>query len=660
MGKPPACGPAVTFPTRLRYSPRTPFGRALSVGRAHPDRKAEQVLANPTPPPPPDNERRLTARKTERLSSANPLTRAAAGWKTAALLALLAIMAATAFGGVLSTIRTAEAQTTVNFRAAREPGDEFWVEAGASSATLAASHIMVWEIESVGNAKATFVFNGQTRMICPNGVYSPANVPQPGNCDEEGSAGTFSAKVRIAADSGSGQIIVRPRLLGRSDWFFAVVFPVDGTKAAASLTVTPAKTAIPASGTGNSTTLAVALKDTQNRDKTSNVTLTTTLGTITCPSKPIAQVCEAAANSTFKLTASTPGVATVTAKVGSLTATTKVTFYGTATTITAVPDASAIQVGDKTFVVVTVTDAGGNPVVRTFAAGDVTVAGPTTSATKVTTKLNVPKEVGTADGDFADAGELPHCDATTPTTPAAVTTPANYLAGGTNAAMGKCVIEVMAPKTPTMAARGNHMVTVKLNATTSVTATIRVSGAPNSIKTDAPTSVDALSSTNVAVTVHDDADMPVGSVPLQVDQISGEGKVTVAPTMTKDGKATFTYVAPLDGMAVFRIAAGTGAEQVTEVVRINIGAMADDDDMGDDDDMTGKTWNKTPSAATPLLVWVGPDGAEPSTGAVEGVVAIWKRTAAGWQGYFPEAAGAGLPSGLTALENGEAYWVVVR
>ena len=583
------------------------------------------------------------------------LTRAIAGWKTAALLALVAIMAATAFSGVLSTTRTAEAQT-VTFGSTIAAGAFDWIET-----SVQANAVLEFEIENTGGAKAVFMFNGQTKMTCKNATFSPPNQPPAGTCDGEGTSGTIGIQVLAPIDSGTGTAFVRAKYQGQRDWNWVSVIPIDGSAAAVSLTLTPAKAAIPITGS-NTTTLAVSLKDAQNNDKNVALTMTTTLGTITCGSTT-AQICRGNADGTFTLTASTPGVATVTVKpdiAGDLMATTKVTFYGTATTITAVPDASAIQVGDKTFVVVTVTDAGGNPVVRTFAAGDVTVAGPTTSATKVTTKLNVPKEVGTADGDFADAGELPHCDATTPTTPAAVTTPANYLAGGTNASAGKCVIEVMAPKTPTMAARGNHMVTVKLNATTSVTATIRVSGPPHAIKTDAPTSVDALSSTNVAVTVHDDADMPVGSVPIQVDKISGEGKVTMAPTMTKDGKATFTYVAPLDGMAVFRIAAGTGAEQVTEVVRINIGAMADD--MGDDgdDDMAGKTWNKTPSASTPLLVWVGPDGAEPSTGAVEGVVAIWKRTAAGWQGYFPEAAGAGLPSGLTALENGEAYWVVVR
>ena len=430
------------------------------------------------------------------------LARAIAGWKTAALLALIAMLAAVAFGGVLSGARTAEAQSYVHTTQVLGPNGTSWAEITGLTAEMST----VFLIETEGDAKASFVFNGQTTLTCKNATFSPPDTPQPGNCDGSGNATVVGVQIRVALDSGSGHVFVRMKRLGwPSGWENTRVYTVDGSTAAVSLTLTPAKTAIPTTSGSNTTTLAVVMKDAQNANKNTSVILTTTLGTLTCGSTT-AQVCTSTANTgTVTLTASVPGVATVTAKAGNLTATAKVTFYGTATTITAVPDNSAIQVGDKTFVVVTVTDATGNPVVRTFAAGDVTVAGPTTSATKVTTKLNVPKEVGTADGDFADAGELPHCDATTPTTPAAVTTPANYLAGGTNASAGKCVIEVMAPKTPTMAARGNHMVTVKLNATTSVTATIRVSGPPHSIKTDAPTSVDALSSTNVAVTVHDDA-----------------------------------------------------------------------------------------------------------------------------------------------------------
>ena len=60
-----------------------------------------------------------------------------------------------------------------------------------------------------------------------------------------------------------------------------------------------------------------------------------------------------------------PGTATITARVrgGTLTANTvDVTMYGAAKTITAEAEQSALQIGGSTFIVVTVTDAGGNPV----------------------------------------------------------------------------------------------------------------------------------------------------------------------------------------------------------------------------------------------------------------------------------------------------------
>ena len=616
--------------------------------------------------------------------------RAVAGWKTAALLALVAIMAATAFGGVLSTTRTAEAQTVLrDDDAPRGQGGFFWVEltnshitgsftdpataSGVAGVTVSDDYT-IWSLQTTGAAKATFAFNGATSLLCRNAKFTPPGTPRAGFCDEEGNDHTVGVKVTVAADSGAGGIVVTGRKVG--DAATTGVIYISSAKAGVSIgayTLKPAKTSIPASGTGNSTTVTVTVLDPAGKPVdvgTSDATLTTSRGLFTdgCATNN-SQVCNVDVDDTgskaITLTAGgVPGVATlriVRPADGALATTATVTFHGVAANITAEPDASVIQAGDKTFVVVTVTDASNNPVPEhKVTAANVTVAGPTTAAVKVTTKLNMPKEVGTADGKLDGAGELPHCASGTAATPAAITSPTNYqmggadVSGGTNA-MGHCVIEVTAPKTPTMAARGNHMVTVKLNATKSATATIRVSGAPNAIKTDAPESVDALSSTNVAVTVHDDADMPVGAVPIQIDQISGEGKVTTTPTMTKDGVATFTYVAGLDGEAVFRIAAGAAGAQVTEVVRLTVGEMKDDD-MGDD--MTGKTWNKTPTAAEPFLVWLGEDGADPSAGAVEGVAAIWQRTAAGWQGYFPEATDMG--TGLTSLKHGEAYWVVVR
>ena len=614
--------------------------------------------------------------------------RAIAGWKTAALLALVAIMAASAFGGVLSTTRIAEAQTVVEDDP-RGQGGFYWVELNNSRITgsftepatasgvagvTVSNEYTIWSLQTTGKAKATFAFNGTTSLLCRNAKFTPPGTPRAGFCDEAGAGNEVGVKVTIANDSGAGGVIVTGRKVG--DAATTGVIKITSVKASpitGSFTLKPAKTSIPASGTGNSTTVTVTVLNPAGQPVnpgTSDATLTTSRGLFTdgCDTNN-SQVCGVNVDDTgskaITLTAGgVPGVATLRVSRpgdGGLATTATVTFHGAAANITAAPAASVIQAGDKTFVVVTVTDASGNAVPgHKVTAANVTVAGPTTAAVKVTTKLNMPKEVGTADGKVTAAGELPHCATgnikydTATKMHTATGAGATDIVGGTNA-MGHCVIEVTAPKTPTMAARGNHMVTVKLSATTSVTATIRVSGPPNAIKTDAPESVDALSSTPVKVTVHDDADMPVGAVPIQVDQISGEGKVTTTPTMTKDGVATFTYVAGLDGEAVFRIAAGAAGAQVTEVVRLTVGEMKDDD-MGDD--MTGKTWNKTPTAAEPFLVWLGEDGADPSAGAVEGVAAIWQRTAAGWQGYFPEA--TNMETGLTSLKHGEAYWVVVR
>ena len=620
--------------------------------------------------------------------------RAVAGWKTAALLALVAMVAAVAFGGVLSTANIAEAQYVKSEDTQTTPGGVYWVELGPGttqgSVTLSGQpaapagnavtygNWTIWTIELRGKAKATFSHDGSVELLCRNARFSSPDVARAGICDGEGRPTTVGVQIKIGADTGAGVIVVRGRELASATTTGIVsIAEVKPSAAIASLAIKPAKTSIPASGTGNSTTIDVrgltAAGAPTEGGVQHDMTVTTTMGLFTdgCTTNN-SQVCQVdlptAGFKNITLTAGgVPGVATLraTKPAGTLAVTATVTFHGPAANIAVAPDSGTLQVGGKTFVVVTVTDTGGNPVPgHKVTAANVTVAGPTTAAVKVTTKLNMPKEVGTPNGKVTAAGELPHCATgnikydTATKMHTATGAVATDIAGGTNA-MGKCVIEVMAPKTPTMAARGNHMVTVKLSATKSATATIRVSGAPNAIKTNAPTSVDALSSTNIVVTVHDDADMPVGVVPIQIDQISGQGKVTTSPTMTANGTATFTYVAPLDGMAVFRIAAGTGAEQITEVVRLRIGEMADDAD-DDGDDMMGKTWNKTPTAAEPLLVWEGPNEADPATGAVEGVVAIWQRTGAGWLGYFPEAAEAGIPSTLTTLTNGEAYWVVVR
>ena len=592
-----------------------------------------------------------------------------------------------------TTVTTTGGSQTIQTLAEQAPGNRYYVEltnaqvdpdftdpATASGvAGVTVGDWTHWRIVTTGKAKATFVSGGQTTLFCRNAKFTPVGVARAGFCDGEGDGTKVRAWVQIPGDSGDGVIRVYGRRLDKpADTGILSIAGVKAAKRIAALTLKPTKTSIPAVSPGNTTTVRVAATNSAggpvSGGTTHDATLTTTLGVFTagCNTNNT-QVCQVDLDDTtgardVTLTGGgVAGVATlrVTLPAGGIpSATAAVTFHGVAAKITVAAESEAVQVGGKTFVVVTVTDAGGVAVPgKTFAAGDVTVAGPTTAAVKVTAKLNVPKEVGTPNGKATAAGELPHCltgnlkyDAATKGYTSANAT-ATDIAGGTNG-MGKCVIEVTAPKTPTTATRGAHTVTVKLNATTSATATVNVRGAPRRITTDAPESVAALSSTKVTITVHDDAEMPVGAVPVAVDQISKGGKVTSSPTMTANGVATFTYVAGLDGVAVFRVTAGTGTEQIAHVLRIRVGAGAAADDDDDGDDGTGKTWNKPPSADEPLLVWEGPNGADPAKGAVEGVVAIWQRTGDGWLGYFPDA-GTGA-STLETLTQGEAYWVVVR
>ncbi len=608
----------------------------------------------------------------------NNLISAIAGWKSAALLAFLALVASVAFSGVLSTTRTAEAQTLAPATFTHAPGATFDVT--LSGASLSAGDLSRWRIVPTGNEKVTFAHNGGTTLICAAGGTTAAA----GSCDLDVAEATVKVKVQIAADSPAGVSLLYAGKLGAAEVVATV--EVDPGRKIASFTLKPDKTAIPAvpsPGTSNNST-RIEIKALNSAGKaadaplTSAATVRTTLGVFSAGCENgvsrVALCTTSLPSGTKAMTLETgrvPGVATVTVTTGSgkLATSVNITFYGPATTLTAVPESDSVQAGGKTFVVVTLTDAAGTPIPgTTLTDAAVTVAGPTTSAVKVTTDIDKPKEVGTLNGNVSAAGEYPQCKTgtlkydTTSKTYTASGAGASDIEGGTNA-MGKCAIEVTAPKatTPATAAtteatRGAHTITVK-SGTLTATATINVRGAPHSITTDAPESVDALSETKVTVSVLDDMNALVGAVPLQIDQIAGEGKVTSAPTMTTNGTATFDYIAPPSGVAIFRVAAGTGADMVTTSVRINIGEAMDD--MDGDDDMADKTWNKTPTAADPLLVWMGPDGADPSLGAVNGVVAIWQRTAAGWIGYFP-GAGSSMGMALSALEHGEAYWVIVR
>ena len=112
--------------------------------------------------------------------------------------------------------------------------------------------------------------------------------------------------------------------------------------------------------------------------------------------------------------------------------------------------------------------------------------------------------------------------------------------------------------------------------------TIEVAGAPASIESDAPEYVDPLSDTTITITVRDDEGVLVGETDHHVRARSPatasiEGKATATDAVTKDGSATFSYAAGLEGQVVFRVIAGSGPGAVRDIiVSLQVGEPVED------------------------------------------------------------------------------------
>ena len=274
--------------------------------------------------------------------------------------------------------------------------------------------------------------------------------------------------------------------------------------------------------------------------------------------------------------AGSPGVATITVTIGDVTGTASVVLHGAAKTITAEAEHGAIEQGGKTFIVVTATDSAGNPVanhnvnVKSDASG---VVGPAKGATEVTTSNTVNKDaapVGTlGKGDIPACGDVAEVDqAAVDADPADAIDELVAASTGTNGD-GKCVIQVdagSASGTADDAARGTHTITIAgPKASANVAVEIEVGGAPSSIESDAPERIDPSDELTINVTVLDDEDVRVGRVAIEVDQTAGDGKIiTEIGTMTSDGRAKFTYLAPSrPGVAEFLVRTRDGNNKVT-------------------------------------------------------------------------------------------------
>ncbi len=527
------------------------------------------------------------------------------------VVALAAVVAAVALFGVVFT----------QSAAAAGPGDTVDVPADNGvtvSPFTTGDGIASFAIDEASTARGSFVANGGQSITCPDGA----------KCDVDDDANEVQVKLAIDAGSPDGFILVNIDDLNgtTNDTARRIDVDTDEQVVAISATTATPNPAIDADGTD---TVAINARLTNPSDggvNTKPVVVFTTLGLLDgCGGQDNVQACtENSADGDHDFDANTAaeagvvsvtlkatdraGVATVTFTAGDLSDSVDVVFYGDADSVTAEVMQSSIEIGGDTFIVLTATDSGGNPV-RGYGANDARdalatdftfqraqgpdggdannngVVGPTDKSVEVILGVlavtNAMDFIHPTDAkqDIQSCVNAPETR-DNPRTEAVETDFGVSTEFGTNAA-GKCVIHVTAPSDDdnpdNNATRGTHTVHItgpEADRSKDVSVAIQVGGLPSQISSDAPANVDPLSSTEVTVTVVDDEGVPVGEVATSVNQIEGAGRVIVGQgdSMTSDGVVKFTYLAPqTPGTAVFRVTAGEGAGEIAASVVITIG-----------------------------------------------------------------------------------------
>lgn len=611
------------------------------------------------------------------------LISAIAGWKSAALLALVAMVAAVAFSGVLTTTQTAEA--------ANVP-----LAAGTNSATAAPGdvvHIVVtgaFAQVSITDTdtSASFVANDGQSINCADGSAAcDTGDSDLDAADTQNAAGTVVVQLKIDDDAPEGYILLSVNGVGAGATAQTTkVITVSKAGLVGSLEIkhaTPGDaTVAAAAGTAN---LTITVKDATSSPAGMDnqmVTLITSHGTIGCDgSAGNTQTCngdtgtDGMGDFTAVLTGGgVEGIATVRAILGTRSDEVQVTLFGTAKNLEADPEQGSVEIGGSVYIVLTVTDGAGNPVqdAQPQPAAQNAIVGPSTESVSVTTSqaaddgdaatspYNVNKDVN--GNGTVDKGDIPACGPVTEVTAqpnASLPVQGVFASTGTNAA-GQCVVEVTAPDegTPaTTATRGEHTLNFALGSL-KASATIEVAGKPDSITTsvdDNPT-VEPSSVTEITVSVFDDENVLVGISDVKVRKVGGDGLIEDAgeggTESTSDGQSKFTFIAPsTTGSSEILITSGAASLRLT----INVGEPAEEEPEG-----PAPTWNEPLVSGTQNVSWQGEDGADPSAGAAEGVTAIWRWTGDSWQGYFPDAAEVPGGNNLESLENGAAYWVIVE
>lgn len=541
-------------------------------------------------------------------------------------VAVVALAAAVAFSVVL-TSTTAEAQTATPSSA--PPGTTVIVDFPGATGGTAASPTR-FRINEDSDGTASFSNGAQSITCYPD---------SPAGCDAATDAG-IQLRVTIDEDSPLGTIFVQQ--VGRTGGEFTVTTEIEigvipanppaavrayGAPPAAALTATQAADGTLGLLDGTSGTLIGSQLVNARAEGIAGTTIlvTTTRGVLnsthvtapaTCVNVSACTLTTQAAGDGPDNTADTAddtpdgvvqvrlsgngstGTAMVTFRElnSGLSRTVNVTLHGDPASISAEVDESTIAIGGSTFIVVTVVDADGNPAVNVSDASFRSnkplvpaIVGPEVpagqSAVLLDHSLVVDRDLPGTANDLPSCGVRAAVTADPSATPPVVGDPGST---GTNTA-GKCVIQITAPGDSIEgnaegpaddATRGTHTLTVGTanEMIDTVNVEVTVGGAPASISSDAPASVDSLSSTEITVTVMDDEGRRVGAVPITVDQVEGSGKTdSPAGDMTSDGQATFTYLAPLSaGEAVFLIRAGDAAagQQIQSTITLQVGEQA--------------------------------------------------------------------------------------
>ncbi len=533
------------------------------------------------------------------------------GLRTLALVALAAVIAA---GAIFTSATPAEAQAVpsttnpggtvvVTFNEGGDTGDRF-------------------RIHEDSEASGSFDFNGGQAVRCSD---NDAN-----GCDENGDTAGVALRVTIDEDSPIGDLFVqRTERAGDGEVTveqeIVVTVAAPDPPVALNVIAKPTPGAIDKDGTPTSSMTVRLVNAAAVGQVGQDLVVTTTRGILTSTHMKADTTCNGLSACTLTTQAAGDGVdnqadtdddvvagsatvtlagngATGTAMVSflhaptGLSATAEVTIHGDTAGISVEAEQGTIGIAGSTFLVVTIVDAQGNPVVGGHAAVDtadrktggiVPPEVPTgTSAVKVMAPRDVDKNLEGKKNDLPACGNDVSTDEANTEDVDEGATNAD-LDPGSNVA-GKCVIQVNAPigdpdNPADDATRGTHTITlvasnaagVALPKIDKVSVAVQVGGAPASISSDAPASVDSLSSTEITVTVMDDEGVRVGAVLIVVDQVEGEGKTdSPASPKTADGQATFTYLAPLSaGDAVFLIRAGDAeaGTQIQSTITVVIG-----------------------------------------------------------------------------------------